>query len=125
MLLRPCSMFSFCETEGIMSVYLFSTALLLAVAALIFRRLVPGPGVDTLLYVSIALAGTLAAGLLALGGAHEARVPHGAPRQAVGQPQGIERTLRGGSGIPRRLTDCLEVRMSDYDNDILVWSERP
>ena len=66
MLRRPCSLFWFHETEGVMSVYLFSTVLLVLVAALVFPTLAPGEGADTLLYVSIVLAGTLAAGLLAL-----------------------------------------------------------
>lgn len=95
MLQRPCSMFSFCETEGIMSVYLFSTALLLTVAALIFQRLVPGPGADTLLYVSIALAGTLAAGLLALAFAFGAKraARRGAPESASPELSGFAANL--------------------------------
>jgi PAS domain S-box-containing protein len=56
-----------------MSVYLFSTALLLLVAALVYPRLAPGQESGSLLYVCVILAGTLAAGLLLLASALGAR----------------------------------------------------
>lgn len=67
-----------------MTVYLFSTALLLTVAALVFPRLGTNPGVDTLLYVALALAGVLAAGLLTLAFAFGAKraVRRGTPGSA-------------------------------------------
>ena len=56
-----------------MSVYLFSTLLLLAVASLVVAKLGIGPQVDGLLYVYTALAGVIAAGLLVMAYASGAR----------------------------------------------------
>ncbi|SIT41435.1 hypothetical protein BN2475_310030 [Paraburkholderia ribeironis] len=49
-----------------MTVYLFSTTLLVLVMGLVLPRLGPGQGVDVLLYVAIAFALALASGLLGL-----------------------------------------------------------
>ncbi|CAD6543441.1 hypothetical protein LMG27952_04040 [Paraburkholderia hiiakae] len=49
-----------------MTVYLFSTTLLVVVVGLVLPRLGPGQGVDVLLYIAIAFALALASGLLAL-----------------------------------------------------------
>ncbi|MEM5389454.1 PAS domain-containing protein [Paraburkholderia phymatum] len=68
-----------------MSVYLFATVLLGAVAALVIPRLVYSPGSNDLLYVAIGLAGCLTAFLLAM--AYGAR--RSAPRvvRAVESPE--------------------------------------
>ncbi|MEX3951066.1 PAS domain-containing protein [Paraburkholderia sp. EG287B] len=49
-----------------MTVYLFSTALLVAIVGVVLPRLGPGQGVDILLYIAVVLALALASGLLGL-----------------------------------------------------------
>lgn len=92
-----------------MTVYLFSTTLLVLVVGLVLPRLGPGQGVDVLLYIAIAFALALASGLLGLA-------------FTFGAKRAVRRGMRG-SAAPEltAFAENLSTPAVLLDNDALVF----